>query len=170
MRKLAAAALFVLSAGSGCALFEEPYATSNLREPRRTSADAGNVAEAGAPDDDDADAAPPPPTDCAGTFEKRVLPALDQAGCAGVSCHGTRLGQAIRIEPSEPALTYKELTKFQLAGKPYVNIKSTDPTASSIHCHLASQCGAKMPPLGDKPLPPTVLAAVDHWLACGAQP
>lgn len=100
------------------------------------------------------------------SFTQDVLPGLDGAGCTAFLCHGSVFAQAIRIDTSDPAGTYAQLTSFVLGSKPYVKPGATDPKASAMHCHLSGLCGDQMPPNGT--VPPALVTTVDSWLACGA--
>ena len=106
------------------------------------------------------------PAPCTTSFAKTVLPAFDQAGCAALECHGTRLARGIRLEVEDPKLTYESLTAFAIDAKPYVK-PGAAPDASSITCHLAGKCGVKMPPLRGV-VPNELVKAVQAWLVCGA--
>lgn len=123
------------------------------------------------PPDDDAKPAPKDdgaktPPACTTSFAKNVLPAFDDAGCAAIQCHGTRLARGIRLEVEDPKLTYESLTAFEIDKKPYVK-PNAPPDDSAIKCHLAGTCGVKMPPLTGV-VPNELVKAVNTWLACGA--
>jgi hypothetical protein len=115
----------------------------------------------------DAGTGTPPSGSCAVSFQKNILPALNQAGCGGVACHGTRFGQAPRIETADAKLTYDALVAYKIANKPYVKQGGVNPDDSAMHCHFHGQCGAKMPP-GGGTIPAELVTAADAWLACGA--
>jgi hypothetical protein len=116
-----------------------------------------------APKDDGDRKAPPA---CTTSFAKNVLPAFDEAGCAAIQCHGTRLARGIRLEVEDPKLTYESLTAFAIDAKPYVK-PGAAPDDSSITCHLAGKCGVKMPPLTGV-VPNDLVKSVNVWLSCGA--
>jgi hypothetical protein len=74
--------------------------------------------------------------------------------------------QSIKIDTSDAAGTYQQLTSFSIGSQPYVKPGSKQPNDSAIHCQLAGQCGVAMPPGGNPPA--ALVTAVDGWLSCGA--
>lgn len=145
--------------------------------PSTVSADAGHAEEAGAhqgvdpgkvTEESSVDSAP-----CPSSFED--VHYILERKCAGDGCHVAPEGVTPpKIYRNEPRRTWKSLTEFRLAGRPYLSATSRDPADSSIFCNVnftnqPATCGAPMPYL-NHPLTGRERRVLLSYAECGAPP
>ncbi len=114
---------------------------------------------------------------CAKSWKTDLFPQIAGTvlNCSGVgACHGGTAANPSNteptIDPNDSEATWFNLSKIQVAGRPYINPCSQDPAASSFVCNLKPPgeggCGSQMPKglLAD----PAFVADVETWIACGS--
>jgi len=113
---------------------------------------------------------PPEAGACSVSFANDIMPKLIES-CGSATCHATPAGAAPQMDRASAVNTYANFIKQKaIGGKPYIDICTTDKTASGIACNIAgTPCGTGMPLGGAGSLATSPLAtSIDTWLTCGA--
>jgi hypothetical protein len=115
------------------------------------------------------------PQSCTVKFSTDIYPSMQPGGtwkCAETTtCHGGAGKATPLIDPNSAANAYNTLIADTSTGKPYINNKSMDPTASGMTCNLAGTCSLPMPQTPNNvgaAADPATAAKLATWLQCGA--
>lgn len=174
---------------SGCVTEQErtPYGPPSILGSRKLPDPEGVTTPGTPPPAEDGTAACGTPVEpdpgCTVSWKTDLFPLLRDDPSNGATmkcsnsgaCHGEPATQEPVFSNDDASLALKQLaafTKASLGGtaKPYINVCSKDPEASSINCNLAGACGLAMPQGGVGSIQPSseFMDKLKTWLACGA--
>ena len=111
-------------------------------------------------------------TNCAVSWKTNVFPLFESTGtgaCGNAACHGGT--NPPTVVDNDPATTYKNLSVYNINGKPVFKTGDTTPSDSSIECDLGMQtpiCGIAAMPEAPGVLAGADRTTIDTWVKCGA--
>jgi hypothetical protein len=152
-----------------------PFESSGRRGPASSSDDELSSGEYGVPEDEELEPSRGndlPAAPCSVTFDKQILPKIQQVWrCGASACHGGAGAHPPLMDTTDADKTYALFTTYVHQGKKLVDTKSTTPSASSLDCLMTGTCGEpgpraplRMPYQG---VSDSDLAMVKSWLECG---